>query len=120
MHIEIPDSFELLCHTINVVYHTDLMYKNNTVGESRYRENLILLQARNEGHPYPEEQVQHAFYHELIHFMLCYSGAKEAIELNKNEDAVDLIAGLLMQFEKTKTFPNKRYMEDFLNETKEN
>jgi hypothetical protein len=52
--------------------------------------------------------------------MLCYSGAKEAIELNKNEDAVDLIAGLLMQFEKTKTFPNKRYMEDFLNETKEN
>ena len=43
--------------------------------------------------------VEHTFYHELAHCLLYYAGRDD---LSKDEQLVDIIGGLLAQYEATK------------------
>lgn len=99
----IPSEFKLLGHTIIVEFQKDLLFRENVVGESRYRENKIILQPPTEDHPYPLDQIMHNFCHELVHMMLYHSSNDKLDEANKDENAVEILAGLLMQYMLTET-----------------
>lgn len=100
-YFEIPRKFEMLGRTIEVVYDDKLLYKENVVGEARYREGKIILQPSTEEHPISEDGLIQNFLHELLHFVLYEAGEKE---LTKDERLVDLFSGLLTQFFKTRSF----------------
>jgi hypothetical protein len=100
MYFEIPKQFELLNRTVTVEYDPKLLYRENLVGEARYRECKIILQSNTDEHPISDDDLFHNFMHELIHFVLLSAGEKE---MTKNEELVDLISGLLAQFFKTIT-----------------
>ena len=90
----VPSSFKLYNHTIRVKENpaaTDC----NSYGVAEYPKNLIRLYT----HEVDSTVVEHAFYHELIHFLLHYAGRSD---LASDEVLVDTLGGLLAQYELTK------------------
>ena len=59
-----------------------------------YRENKIKLQKKSGTVRFNDEQLEHTFFHELIHFIFYFLGEGE---LGSNEKLVDTISGLLHQ-----------------------
>ena len=96
--MKIPKRFKLLGQTIKVEQAPGLHYTDSSHGESRYRENRIVLQAHNDGVPAPADFHEHTFCHELVHFLL-YWAAEDAYDppLHQRECFVERLAGLLLQ-----------------------
>lgn len=90
----IPTQFNLLGHTIRVVFVDKLMSEHDLIGEARYLKNEIALQSRMPGIELLRSDIEQSFLHELVHFILNYMGENE---LRKNEKFVDLFAGMLHQ-----------------------
>ena len=90
----VPTSFKLLNHTIRV--------KENPVptdcdkyGVAEYPKNEIRLYTQEAS----DSVVHHTFCHELVHFLFYYAGRHD---LADDEVLVDILGGLLAQYESTK------------------
>ena len=96
--MKIPKRFKLFGQTINVVFNEKLFHNDDVVGWAKYRQNEIELQPLTDDSGMTREMLDHAFCHELTHFLLYYGReGNEAQPLHKNEDLVDRISGLLHQ-----------------------
>lgn len=90
----VPTEFQLLNHTIEVGESPALEYANE-YGSCFYQENKICLTTEK----VPDSIRHHSFCHELVHFLFHYAGRDD---LAGDEQLVDLIGGLLAQYEATK------------------
>ena len=99
--MKIPSSFKLLGQSITVSIDPNLSNKRDCTGEAHYRTNQILLQDSSGYDGRAADKIEHDFCHELVHFLLYYGSGAINHELkepaHKNEELVDLLAGLLHQ-----------------------
>lgn len=65
-------------------------------GVSDFKSNEIRLYTQEAG---DGTLLDHSFYHELVHFLLHYAGRDD---LSNDEQLVDVVGGLLAQYEATK------------------
>jgi predicted SprT family Zn-dependent metalloprotease len=98
--VKIPKSFKLMGQTIEVTSREkDFIENNDRVAFASYRANEIQL------NPFmfpikQESQKQHAFLHELVHFIIYYSGDTYKAKtdyMHQDEGFIDLTANLLHQ-----------------------
>jgi hypothetical protein len=91
--------FKLGAKTYKVeIYSTPI--HGNLLGNAHHDIGIISLATETEDHePIPSDFIEHTFYHELVHCILCIMGENE---LCKNEQFVDMFGLLLHQFENTK------------------
>lgn len=98
----IPNSFYLLGQKITVTHDPHLVVRDK-VGEAYLDANKIILQAKlADGYDIAKEKVEQTFCHELVHQIIDKMGYKPDDEITLDERFVDLFAGLLHQYEKTK------------------
>jgi len=90
----VPTRFNLLNHTIRVK-ENPARHDTGATGVVEYLLNEIRLYTDG----CTDSVVEHAFYHELVHFLFYYAGR---CDLAEDEQLVDTIGGLLAQFEATK------------------
>ena len=91
-----PTEFSLLNHNLRVKKdpaHTDV----DKYGVAEYRLNEIRLYTGN----LPNSVEHHTFCHELVHFLFYYAGRSDLAE---DEQLVDIVGGLLAQYEATKRY----------------
>ena len=109
--MRIPKSFKLLDRTITVEVKGEPFIDNEgTFGWACYRTNKIQLRPSTEICIVTEDQQEHAFFHELTHWVLSISGAsytqkKEAMFLD--EDFVELTSSLFHQAFSTMEYDDK-------------
>jgi len=68
------------------------------IGTSSYRENRIVLRPSLPTYPLNQEQLEQAFCHEVVHFLLYHAGAAYSGKtdyMHQDEGFVDLLASLL-------------------------
>lgn len=94
MALKIPCAFRLLGHQWRVEWSHVLLDEEDLQGSCSYRKHVITLQANNNGHWRPSSSLEQTFLHELVHAVLYAAGQHD---LRRDEEAVDLIAGLLHQ-----------------------
>lgn len=90
---QIPESFQLHGQTIKVIWDETLQSKNDARGEAHLRNNEIHLQSSTSSVPNPVTDVEQAYCHELVHWILNQMNHK----LNRDEAFVNLFASLLHQ-----------------------
>jgi hypothetical protein len=90
----VPLSFCIMGYTITVEWNERLRHHEDLVGLAMHRDNKIVIQPSVPGNPRTSEQIEHTFFHELVHFIL---DAMQEEELRKNEKFVDVFSGLLHQ-----------------------
>lgn len=90
---QIPESFQLHGQVIKVIWDETLQAKNDARGEAHLRNNEIHLQSHTSSVPNPVTDIEQAFCHELVHWILNQMNHK----LNGNEPFVNLFASLLHQ-----------------------
>jgi hypothetical protein len=90
----VPTEFKLLGNTIHVKKNPDLSDVDK-YGVSDYQRSQITLYT----HECTQDVVWHTFHHELVHFLLVLAGRPE---LSEDESLVDVLGGLLAQYEITK------------------
>ena len=97
--MKIPKRFQLLGQTINVVWIEDMTDSTDCAGVASYRRNEIRIQPNTPSNPRTESNIEHTFYHELVHWILYFAGGyyKGGEHLHKDEQLVDMAAGLLHQ-----------------------
>lgn len=105
--VVLPSQFSLLGQTIRVVYDENLVRDSDHVGEARYRTNEIRLQPDTPGAGRPQDAIEHAFYHELAHWVLYFAGQyyRDGEHLHQDERLVDLVGGLLHQQALSSVYP---------------
>jgi len=92
--MKIPKEFKLMGETIKVRFVSDLNYKDDFEGVSKYRDSEILIQESTNTWPRTQEQIEQTFLHELTHYILEKLNERE---LRDNEKFVNTFAGLLHQ-----------------------
>lgn len=94
----LPRSFELGGLKIKVEIVPNLVHETDCRGKAEYRDNVIRLQCDTTGFPVQKQDVESAFWHELVHWILW---TMEEDELRNNEKFVSLFSTFLHQFIKT-------------------
>jgi predicted SprT family Zn-dependent metalloprotease len=97
--MKIPKRFKLMGQTISVVWVEGMGDDTDCAGIASYRHNEIRLQPSTPSALRTESHLEHTFYHELIHWIFFFAGGfyKGDDHLHKNEQLVDMCAGLLHQ-----------------------
>ncbi len=105
--MRIPVRFKLLGQVISVTRReSDFAENIERVAFASYRMNEIQLNPLLWSSKTPEQR-EHAFLHELTHFIIYYSGAAykgKTDYMHQDEDFIDLTANLLHQAIKTMEF----------------
>ena len=99
--MKLAKTFEIISQKIRVQYVDDLVMTHDALGQSRFAQNLILIQANTKTFKVTKESQEHTYYHEMAHFVLYYMGE---MELCHNEKFVDLLGNILLQIDKTKKY----------------
>ena len=94
MKVKIPDKVKVIGKYYNVVHEDNLFTVNGNYGETRYNKAEIAVQKIVDGANFPTQEIDHTFFHELIHAILREIGEKE---LNDNERFVDTFSNVLYQ-----------------------
>jgi predicted SprT family Zn-dependent metalloprotease len=105
--MKIPKRFKLMGRTIEVEYDNQLLYDDDRQGSAQYRFNKIVLQPRNDAQPMPN--LEQTFCHELIHWILYFSGAAykgDRDHMHQEEGLVDVMACLMHQALTTMEYEN--------------
>lgn len=95
----LPTSVTVAGQLVSVEQVPGLYDLGDKHGDWCSRTNTIRLQPVSKHHP--SDTVYAAFYHELLHAVLDLSGHSE---WSKDEEAVERLAQLLYQAEKTRTY----------------
>lgn len=93
-NLSIPKQFQLLGHVYTVSEDPGAYYKKGQYGSCSFEEKKIRITPRDDNHPVSVSSMEHTFLHELIHACLYHTHRNN---LNKDEEFVDLLAGLLHQ-----------------------
>ena len=88
----IPRSFKVFGRTYTVRIEDDLLAREDLLGETNHREQVIRLQAV--GAAFPADHQEQTFYHELVHLLF---GLVSRDDLRKDEALVDLLGSMLHQ-----------------------
>jgi len=91
--MKIPIRFKLTGETINVKFDKSVSYVEDCLGIARYRISEINIQPPAEGTPVPYTKTEHAFFHELVHFILYMMSN----DLYNDEKFVNVFARFLHQ-----------------------
>lgn len=105
--MKIPKRFKLMGQTVEVVYKDDFRYENDWHGLTSFRRNKIELQTPSKDNPIPDCQIEGTFCHELMHFILFFTGSdykSPKDDLHCDEHLVDLCGQLLHQALSTMEF----------------
>jgi hypothetical protein len=94
--MEIPKTFKIMGYEYSVVYDDKILRLEDLQGQHNPRTLQLLLHPPDE--ILKKQQVEHNFFHELVHAILTAMGEEE---INANEQFVDVFAGLLYQALKT-------------------
>lgn len=97
----VPNSFNLLGHTVTVVFDDEKLDDKSALGYCSPTLNTITLTNKNGFRDLPQDVIEHTYWHEVVHFIL-KTMAEE--ELYTNEKFVDLFAGMLHQVLKTSNY----------------
>lgn len=87
--MNIPKSIQLMGKTIKVKENAKSVRNRNNFGEADLNNLTIKISGK-----YSRVQVEHTFFHELVHQILW---VMQEEELNANEKFVDMLGGLLHQ-----------------------
>lgn len=98
MKFEIPTLLDLAGKTITIKYDSKLIHDDDARGQSKYRDNVIMLQADTDAEPVQKQDIELTFWHELTHWIL---EQMDEQELKNNEKFIFLFSGLLHQAIKT-------------------
>jgi len=96
---EIPKRFEIISQEIEVEFVDDLVLYQQSLGQARFNENKIIIQKSTPSYPIADGQLKHTFCHEVVHK---WFNAMGETELCANEQLVDVMGNLLLQFLNTK------------------
>lgn len=99
--IKIPHSFQILGHTVSIVWDENRLDDLNAVGLAEVTLDKITLTKKSDGKTLTSDTIEHTYLHELVHTILKSMGENE---LYKNERFVDLFAGMLHQILKTSKY----------------
>ena len=99
--MKIPKSVEIISQKINVTHRPNLITTSEAIGKAIFAENKIYIQQDTNTFKISKDAQEHAYYHELSHFILYYMGE---MELCNNEKFVDLLGNILLQIDKTKKY----------------
>lgn len=98
--MKIPSRFKLLGQTITITKReTDFADANDRCAFASYRMNEIQINPFMQLHKNKEQQEQ-SFLHELMHFIIYYSGVAYKAKtdyMHQDEEFIDLSANLLHQ-----------------------
>jgi hypothetical protein len=99
----IATRFNIMAHEIEVVVDNEYCHKNKCIARFIYWENKIIISDKYKTNKtwrrYKQSIAEHAYYHELAHCILYYTGEPK---LWLNERLVDTISGLWLQYDKSK------------------
>lgn len=99
--MKIPTEFELFGQTIIVVWDNDMLNDKELYAQANYRANQIDMATEciidGKRQKLPQDKINAAFCHELIHWILQKMGDKK----ENDELFVETFANLLYQFIKT-------------------
>lgn len=96
--IAIPKSFELHGHRIRVYREPKVAVKEGALGVTYPEANEIYVTSLPGT---PEEQIEHTFFHELMHMIMHHMGERDLYE---NEKFIDMCAGFIHQALKTANY----------------
>ena len=91
---KIPKSIRLMGRVITTKIVQDLASREDLIGEARYREDVINLQAINSGNHVTITKQEECFIHELVHWIFNEMGETK---LRSDEKFVGLFSKLLYQ-----------------------
>ena len=110
--MKIPKSFKLAGQTIRVQFESKIRGSKRdngseveVIGLAEYDANRIRLQKTAGGKIMPQDKIEQAFMHELIHHLLSVMGENK---LSGNEKFVDTFASLLHQALTTMEYETKK------------
>jgi len=89
--LKIPKRFTLHSQVVEVVFDSQVDFRNDNRGEAQFRINKIALAPHQETHPRPVSQIEQTFCHELIHYIAHHAG----VELDERD--TDVMGHLLHQ-----------------------
>ncbi len=92
--MKIPKVIHLHGQRIEIIFDPQLAYKEDIAGQAAYRQNRIFLQPPDRTNTTTQDQIEHSFCHELVHYILSHMSQDK---LRKDEPFVDLFANLLHQ-----------------------
>lgn len=100
----IPAQIELFGRTIKTLDETERLTQSRNYGEARYGVNEIALNTKINGNPVTSDELKATYLHELLHFILNFTGYEMIIRDGGKidlEQFIELIAAGFYQYEKS-------------------
>ncbi len=92
--MKIPKKFKLFGTTINVLFDSEKMNKDSTIGISEHSKSKITLTDKYNGEKLSDDMILDSFYHEKVHMIL---DSMYEHKLSSNERFVEIFSRLLRQ-----------------------
>lgn len=100
----VPKQIELFGRTIKTLDETERLTQSRNYGEARYGVNEIALNTKINGNPVTKDELKATYLHELLHFILNFTGYEMIIRDGGRidlEQFIELVAAGIYQYEKT-------------------
>lgn len=100
----IPKSIELFGRTVETIDDSTILNVKKLYGEARYGTNVIAISNLVGDRPVTDEEIKLTYLHEMMHFILNFTGFQEMILENKKidlEQFVELMSAGIYQYEKS-------------------
>lgn len=100
----IPKKVELFGRTVQTILDSERLNLAGNFGESRYGVNHIALTDKVRGIEVSTEELKLTYLHEMLHFILNFTGYQDIIAQNQKidlEQFIELLAAGIYQYEKT-------------------
>lgn len=94
MDIRIPKQFKIFGQTYKIKLDKKLTAKDDHIGQTQSRFNLIIIQPNCEGVPRKQSQIEQVYLHEVVHVVF---GQLSEYALRDNEALVDRVASAFHQ-----------------------
>jgi hypothetical protein len=103
-HDSIPKQIELFGRTIKTVDDSAELGYNKHLGEARYGANEVAVATNIMGNKINPEEIKLTYLHEILHFILSFTGYQEIIKNDTKidlEQFIELLASGIYQYEKS-------------------
>jgi Zn-dependent peptidase ImmA (M78 family) len=103
-YMAIPKEVELFGRKIKTVDESMKMNLQNMFGQARYGVNEIVISRSIANDKVSDDELKLTYLHEMLHFILNFTGYENAILKNKEidlEQFVELMSSAIYQYEKT-------------------
>lgn len=103
-HTSIPREIELFGRTIRTIDDSEKLNLTGSYGEARYGVNHIALSDKVKDRETDPEEIKLTYLHEMLHFILNFTGFEKAIQENEKidlEQFTELVSSGIYQYEKS-------------------